>query len=111
MIDIKKKYKTRSGLDVRFVSDQGPQDWPIIGFIGDDSKPYTWKQDGAFQPRGQHKYDLIEVKEKKVIYVNVYEDSSICGYKSEPDAWNDRNQKNGRIACVRVEYEEDQFDE
>ncbi len=113
MIDIKKKWGTRSGLDVCLVSDKGHPDWPIVGFIGNGQQPYSWKQDGSYHEiRGEsHDFDLVEVKEKKVMYVNVYEDGSICGYESQNGAWKDRQQKNGRISCIRVEYEEGQFDE
>jgi len=105
-IDITKKYKTRDGQDFTPLSDKGRGDYPIIGYIGKANVIQRWSKDGLFcLAISCHHYDLVEVKEKKVAYLNVYPDyhrsrSIADGYAAE-----------NRIACVRVEYEEGQFDE
>jgi hypothetical protein len=106
MIDIKKKYKTRSGLDVRLVSDQGHPDWPIVGFVGDCSEPLTWKQDGTFFSKHAHDYDLVEVKEKKVMYILMDEYGNL-----DTSGTADITDRESYTTRIRVEYEEGQFDE
>lgn len=111
MIDIKKKYKTRSGLDVRLVSDQGHLDFPIVGYIGNSIEPTCWDCDGSFTYQKDH-CDLVEVKEKKVMYVNVYPSDKHYFYFSRESAdINDSYVTGARLARIRVEYEEGQFDE
>jgi len=110
MIDIKKKWRTRSGLDVRLVSDQGHPDWPIVGYVDNASEPVAWEGSGCYLGSSQpDDYDLVEVKEKKVMYVNVYDDGELIRHVSSKSANNEASST--RIACVRVEYEEGQFDE
>jgi hypothetical protein len=108
MIDITKKYKTRSGLDFHPISDKGRGEYPIIGFIGDDEDVKTWTNEGVFHiGNSSNRLDLVEVKEKKVAYLNIYPNNITWASRSSADESADEN----RIACVRVEYEEGQFDE
>jgi len=105
-IDITKKYKTRDGQDFTPLSDKGRGNYPIIGFIGSAKVIQRWSKDGRFVGWPQeHHFDLVEVKEKKVAYLNVYPDSHRS--RNIADAYAAEN----RIACVRIEYEEGQFDE
>lgn len=109
MTDIKKKHKTRSGLDVRLVSDQGHPDWPIVGYVDNCSEPVCWDSEGFYIGTSEpDDYDLVEVKEKKVMYVNVYEDVKRVHNTKE---FAKICQEEGIIARIRVEYEEGQFDE
>lgn len=109
MIDIKKKYKTRSGFDVRLVSDQGHPNWPIVGYVNDCIEPVCWDSDGLYVGTSvPDDYDLVEVKEKKVMYVNVYEDVRRV-HTTKKQAIN--SQEEGIISRIRVEYEEGQFDD
>lgn len=110
MIDIKKKYKTRNGLPFYPVTDQGRGQYPIIGYIGDGESVKVWTRYGKYsQAVDGHQYDLVEVKEKKVMYVNVHKDGDIYAYDS---AYTARQHcPSGFVACIRVEYEEGQFDD
>ena len=117
MIDITKKYKTKTGLDVVLVSDKGRGEYPIIGFVefvGYDEDVQTWTKNGVFHLGNNFNHlDLVEVKEKKVAYLNI-EKIGLCGYKvlgygSRQTA--DFESKENRIARIRIEYEEGQFDE
>lgn len=66
MIDIKKKYKTRSGLPFYPVTDQGRGQYPIFGYVGDSENVKMWTKYGKYtQVLDCHQYDLLEVKEKK----------------------------------------------
>lgn len=106
MIDIKKKYKTRSGFDVRLVSDQGHPDFPIVGYIRNSLEPSSWNQDGKYHKMRLHDYDLVEVKEKKVMYllIHAHGDLDTSTYPTDSD-------KDYYISRIRVEYEEGQFDD
>jgi hypothetical protein len=61
MIDITKKYQTRDGDPVEFITDKGRGEYPIIGYIGDNDTVDVWTQDGKFSPSLDHARDLIEV--------------------------------------------------
>lgn len=113
MIDIKKKWGTRSGLDVRLVSDQGHHDWPIVGYVDNCKEPVCWDSEGLYIGTSEpDDYDLVEVKEKKVMYVNVYSSDNVCIYFSRDSAdISDSWLAGTRLARIRVEYEEGQFDE
>ena len=114
MIDIKKKWHTRSGLDVRLVSDQGHPDWPIVGFIGDSPEPYVWKKCGTFK-HGERQFDLVEVKEKKVSYLFIHS-NGIRLFRNGDDSRQYADNLKGSgdrsvVTCVKIQYEEGQFDE
>jgi hypothetical protein len=109
MVDITKKYKTRDGIDVELISDKGRGEYPIIGFIHDDEYVKTWTKDGVFNIGIiLNHLDIVEVKEKKSAYLNVYQ-NTVAAHDSKCLA--DNHAYETRIACVRVEYEEGQFDE
>lgn len=112
MIDITKKYKTRSGLDFHPISDKGRGEYPIIGFIADNEDIQTWTKDGVFHiGNSSNHLDLVEVKEKIVNYFSIY---SIGVFSSRTRLEADLLAKKSiyrRFACIRVEYEEGQFDE
>jgi hypothetical protein len=62
MIDIRKKYQTRSGEDVHILTTDGrtmPR-YPVEGFIGKGKETplQTWALDGRYS---EHPYDLVEV--------------------------------------------------
>ena len=110
MIDITKKYKTKDGKDVILISDNGRGEYPIIGFIHDDEYVKTWTKDGVFNIGViLNHLDIVEVKEKKVSYLNLHSNGSGIVYPSREQA--DQYNSCTRIACIRVEYEEGQFDE
>jgi hypothetical protein len=107
MIDIKKKYKTRSGLDVLLISDQGRGSYPIVGYVGLATTVTTWTDTGICDPDvDYHPFNLVEVKEKKVMYVLIDEYGDISSSQNA-----DEQDKRFYVTRIRVEYEEGQFDE
>ena len=76
MIDITKKYKTRAGLSVRFLCDDGPDShYPIIGIIDGSYYVTTWTHDGLKDKnKPMHGDNLVEVKEKIRVerWINIY---------------------------------------
>jgi hypothetical protein len=69
MIDIKKKYKTRSGKDVVIYSTEGfDPEFPVIGGVVGDKDAFTWSIDGMYSWEvqdnyGKSQYDIIETFE------------------------------------------------
>ena len=86
--------------------------YPVIG-ISDAGGVRTFTSEGVFQIDHQSERDLVrEVKEKKVCYINVYPDGSFL-HASRPraDEAAPTRVTCRRIARIRVEYEEGQFDD
>ena len=74
-------------------------------------EPETYTEQGKFYSDGGFSVlDLINIPEKHVRYMSIYnkDDSSVL-YKSRKQA--DSNAGEGRSACIRIEYEDGQFDE
>ena len=114
-IEAGKKYRTRGGDEVEILRTDLDSDEPIIGVItvkeGGGQWPYTCHPDGSFFFNGEDCNDLIsEIKPKRVVWLNFYPDGT-CGAsrssKEEADAYS----SDIRIARIRVEFEENQFDE
>lgn len=103
-IRMDKKYTYRNGEVARIICIDAPHSsWPVIAL--DTSGIITRHTDMGISNKDLI-YDLIEVKEKKVLWLNVYEDT---GYSLKKFA--DGMAMDGRLARIKVEYEEGQFDE
>jgi hypothetical protein len=109
MIDINKTYRYRNGEEARVICVDAPHNqWPVIALDGGgvitrhtDMGVSSWELD----------YDLIEVKEKKVLWLNVYESPFEGFIYRDRERSDDEAYDRERIARIRVEYEEGQFDE
>lgn len=106
MIDIKKQYKTRTGVDVRIYATDAGTERPVHGAITYDGKwfPRLWTAKGTtFEGNEQCRDDLIEVNPriKREVWVNVYPN----GVDDElwfTKAVADQQALTSRIACVRL---------
>lgn len=109
-IDFTKPVQTKKGkLPALILSTNARGNYPNIGHIGDGNVLIQWDSKGQSEPKYGGDYDLENVPEKKVMYVNIYKDGSAEGYESKKDAI-----KNQYLDCSsrrRVEYTEGQFDE
>jgi len=66
--------------------------------------------DGAHVLSGRNKArDLVEVKPKRVMWFNVYHGGEVHAHDSREDA--DRNSGDNRVARLKIEFEEGQFDD
>ena len=108
MIDIKKKYRTRDGREVRIYATDGQEDWPIHGAtlksFGWSSD--CWTKDGSTLTNMPHSHDLIEVRHrhKRTVWLNMY------GSGVVPEACSSKERADlaaacGRIACIKVELD------
>jgi hypothetical protein len=111
IVDINKKYRTEGGSEVRIYATDCGGLYSVHGAYRDKNgwNVSRWTPSGAHWS-GVRRYHLVEVKEKRVVYVNVYPGTTPgVAHKSRDAA--DRNTTDTRIARVRVEFEEGQFDE
>lgn len=110
MIDIRKTYKTRDGRPVELLTTNARGAWPVIGYIGDSEGLRRWSHDGTnYNFSRTDALALVEVKPKRVMWLNVYPNGATPAYRTRPDA--DGRRFDGCIACLKIEFEEGRFDE
>ena len=111
MTDFTKPVQTRSELPVTIISTEGRGKHSVIGYVGEQDCLTHWLSDGSYSHVSKHEHDLINVPEKRVMYVNVFSDDYSYSYATRKEADEDDYVGNSRIACIRIEYTEGQFDE
>lgn len=76
-ISMDKKYRTRSGLDVRLLCVDGDAKQPVVGIV--NGRVGKWDDDGAWISKSVTESDLIEYHEPDIrtIWVNVYEETVV----------------------------------
>ena len=114
-IEAGKKYRTRGGDEVEILRMDVRASQPVVGIMTyDDGSQIVrqWHTDGSYWvERSKSENDLIsEIKPKRVVWLNVYPDDD-GGFYYDSRAQADRMATPYRIACIRVEFEEGQFDE
>jgi hypothetical protein len=109
-IDIKQAY-TSHKVPVQFITDQGREPYPIIGYAGESLESWTRKGAwGVFFKGDLNDLKLVPVEPvKHVLYFNVYQHGIDTYHTSREQA--DIHIETGRLACIRIEYTEGQFDE
>ena len=104
-------YKTRDGREARVYAVDGDSAYPIHGAIlGVDGWVIrTWTKGGTFDCRpGNTASDLMPPKRE--LWVNVYDSGAVSyGFVCRDDA--DESAGKYRIARIRVEFQEGQFDD
>lgn len=112
MIDWDKPLRTKSGLPARLVSKRTGDDKYIMGVIIEGKKRdrfEIYKSDGRYSDNDLSGLDLENVPEKIVRYVNYYPSGASYCYETRDSA--DSASMYNRVSCVRIEFEEGQFDE
>ena len=110
MIDINKKYRYRNGEEARILCvDGGDENYPVIALTREGQTSRHTNSGALWNREGQHIWDLVEVKEKNVLWLNIY-----CQHKD--DTWiskeeADKYSADERFARIKVTYEEGQFDD
>lgn len=109
MIDMNKKYKTRCGLEVRLLCTDAQSSAPVTGLVkikGEDSF-MQWSINGSAQSnKVTDLLDLVEVKQKKEGWINIYYDSLHPSYIHKSKLLADNHASPNRVACIRIEWEE-----
>lgn len=106
--------ETMDGTKVRILCRDVKDKYSIVGICQIDDGTETvmsWFANGCFFEDGRPSdYDLRPLPPKKhVRWVNFDADGTSCVFASKEDA--DDNAYYDRIACIRVEYNDGQFDE
>ncbi len=108
------KWRTRGGYVVEIVYHNDHSKTPLVVVSDKIDHAISLSNDGKVPPFfGDNILDLIEPytePKRGVVYMNVYEDGGFGStylYKEEADAYSDCR----RIACIRIEWTEGQFDE
>jgi len=114
-IDFNKPVQTTSDYPVEIKFTDGRGNYPVGGYISKGEVIMYWNKEGKSN-LNDRQFDLINVPEKKVLYLNVY--PSYSRFKALGRAWTSRqiadhenDSSTGRIACIRIEYTEGQFDD
>ena len=117
-IDWNKPVQTRDGSEVNIYTTSakaGNKKYPVRGEVLKKSGFWSfesWTPEGEWSAcAADSDLDLVNVPEKHVRYFNMYPDSGkfVQPRSSRDEA--DAKAAAGRIACVRVEFEEGQFDD
>ena len=112
MIDINKKYRYRNGKEARILCvDGGDENYPVIALTREGQTSRHTKSGALCNIEGQHIWDLVEVKEKNVLWLNVYNSPFEGFIYREKECADDESYDEERIARIKVEYEKGQFDE
>jgi hypothetical protein len=104
MIDINKKYRTRSGREVRIYATDGKYPFLIQGAVKTERGEWeqvNWTNEGNFMLVSGYQNDLIEVRprHKRTVWLHVFKNSTVCA--TEEAYYEITN----RIACIKVELD------
>lgn len=103
------KVQTRDGREVRVISTEGTEKFPIVVIVGNSLTTHT--ATGSYHLVNEKSpSDLIPVPERRVAWVHVYKTTDGCfvyGTKESAVKHSDPS----CIARIRIEYTEGQFDE
>ena len=114
MTDFTKPVQTHSGLPVTIITTEGRGEFQVIGYIGDSVGVSIWYKSGKYYSNADGDLDLINVPEKRVIYMNGYSNRTMYGpfhSRTHADICDKDGLSGDRTECIRVEYTEGQFDE
>jgi hypothetical protein len=103
--DPTKPVQTRDGRSARILCTDLKDRWPIVAAITrTDGTEYStgYAVDGKFTCRHQPERDLINVPEKRTVWVNVYPDDCLKVHETESRAEVVRTSH--CIACVPLTY-------
>lgn len=106
-IDPELPVRTRDGRPVQIITTKGRnKDWPIMGYVGDDTELVQWTPTGRAWSSGyESPHDLIQDRE---VWVNIYDQDFLAVFPTKEAA--QRSTKTP-IARVRVPYTPGQFDD
>lgn len=114
-VDFDKPLQTREGVPVTLITRTGRGEYPVIGYIEPSTDIASWTAEGNYLSNNgnEHSKDLVNAPVKFVRYVNVYQvphaDEEYTINRTRERA--DMRANNRRIACVRIEFTEGQFDD
>lgn len=113
-LDLSKDVQTKDGRPVTILTTKGRGNYPILGYVGDNTTLVLWQQDGRCGNAaavGDHA-DLVNAPKVVVRYINIYEGGAAEMHTSRERADTLAGRTSAtRIACKRVEITEGEFSE
>lgn len=114
MFDYTKPARTKEGREARFIGKIENKTYPLVFAVKDFDGievADTYTLDGGYNHTGIKTCDDLEnIPEKHVRYINVYSlDNTFVVKRTREEADEDADED--RTACIRVEFEDGQFDE
>lgn len=112
-LDWSRPLRTKHGnRPVKILSREVRDDYPVLGLIdlGSTDVVWQWTQNGLSQDEADNGFDLVNVPETYVRWINIdaalgggpYEEAELFKTKEEAD----KNARYDRLACVRIEFKE-----
>lgn len=118
-IDFTKPLQTISGENVEIITLKGRGKYPILGFVGEFEHICSWDNKGIFYDKNRPHNNLMNVPPQKISgFINIFRDAHTDELTCDDELFAtrikaDRSYKefHVRIACIKIEYAEGQFDE
>jgi hypothetical protein len=114
-LDLSKPVETQDGRPVTLVLTDARGDFPLRGYIDDSEDMLSWTAEGKYYMSRPDYRDLRNVPPKpleKTVYLNVYKDGdTLCAGSWNSRAEADSGMCSDRVACIKVNLVEGQFDE
>jgi hypothetical protein len=120
MISMDKKYKTRDGREVKILTTERKDDYPVVGLIVEDSGIETvrsWPLSGVYSEEHECLADLVETKITLDIegYFNIYKNDDFSFHRNKARAINASYNRKDLLARKKVKIEieigEGEFDD
>lgn len=108
-IDWTKPVQTRDGRKVTIYTTECRRPKPVLGVVHWDEydEIYNWFTDGTHSCGIEMAIDLVNVPEKHVRYINIYNHDIGFPTRKLADIYSD----NIRQACIKIEFTEGQYDD
>lgn len=86
-LDLTKPIKCRDGVVPTIYCTDAPGQYPIHGRLPGYNQPVCWRSDGRYRADGEEgQYDLVNVPEPLVVWLNIFEDGLTTTYKTKESA-------------------------
>lgn len=111
-LDITKPMQTRNGWEAKLICNDLAGNSPLgVRIKRQDGTEFVTSRliDGRCWDHTTSDFDIINVPTKIVRYLNFYGPEHCFMYDTRPEA--DEHSSPNRIACIRVEFTEGQFDD
>jgi len=107
MIDMKKKYRTKDGREVRIYATDGVGHYPVHGAVNNEGDwvSVNWSEAGQFRRRAHNPTDLVEVVEPKTVWINLDEDGFVKVFEQKDCAA--KNKSYDHLCTYKIELTED----
>ena len=108
--DLTKPVQTRDGRTARILcTDREGWEWPVVALIKSKTGiegVCSYLRSGRLKGASESTLDLINVPEKRTLWLNVYTSGSVSSPGHRSKAIASTHAHRTRIACIEITYEE-----